>query len=153
MNNSTSHQSVKLMLEKLSDLWHSRAAINNDQIKFNNLVFDAKKADFSEELLPFSEHQVWLEAPENKRSLCLSYAWILYNLKTIYIECDIVTPACEDIIKNPPLSDNRQLIQDVISQALLDEALHTRMSLLACNYIYQKRNLKYLNFTDFNLMR
>lgn len=83
----------------------------------------------------------------------MSYAWAIYNLKTIYIECNIVTPSCEDFIKNPPHSKNRVQVQDVMSQALLDEALHTRMSLVACNYIYEMRGLTPMDFCDFNLVR
>jgi hypothetical protein len=104
-------------------------------------------------LLPFRDHEAWLDAPEELKSLCLSYAWGIYNLKTVYIECDVVTPACEDLIKvAPPNSRNRDVIQDVMSQALLDEALHTRMSLLASNYIYARRGIAPLEFTSFNLV-
>ena len=64
----------------------------------------------------------------------------------------MVVPACEDIIKTPPPSQNRALLQDVMSQALLDEALHTRMSIMACNYIYDMRKLTLLDFSAFNLV-
>lgn len=142
------------MLEKLSALWKSRAAVNNDYPDYTDLHFDPFKKDFSESLLPFRDHILWCEAPAHLRDLCLSYAWGIYNLKTIYIECDIVTPACEDIIKTPPvLSPNRARLQDVMSEALLDEALHTRMSIMACNYIYDMRNITPLSFGDFNLTR
>ena len=144
---------VRNMLQKLSVLWKNRAAVNQELPDYNNLAFDPNKADFSECLLPFREHQAWLEAPEELKSQCLSYAWGIYNLKTIYVECNVVTPSCEDIIKTPPPSANRNLLQDVMSQALLDEALHTRMSIMACNYIYSMRGLTPLDFTNFNLVQ
>lgn len=146
--------SVAQMLEKLSVLWSTRAAVNNKQPAYSELAFDPAKNDFCESLLPFRHHPAWTEASPEMKSTCLSYAWIIYNLKTIYIECDIVTPACEDIIKTPPsASRNRALLQESISEALLDEALHTKMSVTACNYIYHHRDLAYLNFTDFNLIK
>ncbi|MDH2433961.1 diiron oxygenase [Pokkaliibacter sp. MBI-7] len=144
---------VQKMLQKLTTLWRTRAAVNQDIPVYAELAFDASKRDFSESLLPFRDHDAWLQAPEAIRSACLSYAWGIYNLKTIYIECDVVTPACEDIIKTPPASNNRALLQDVMSEALLDEALHTRMSVMACNYIYDHRQLVPLDFTDFNLVQ
>lgn len=144
---------VRTMLHKLSVLWKNRAAVNQELPDYWNLAFDPNKADFSESLLPFRQHQAWLEAPEELKSKCLSYAWGIYNLKTIYIECNVVTPTCEDIIKTPPPSQNRELLQDVMSQALLDEALHTRMSIMACNYIYDRRGLQPLDFSDFNLVQ
>lgn len=155
MNTQVTHTySVAQMLEKLSVLWSTRAAANNKQPPFSELAFDPGKNDFCESLLPFRNHPAWIEASHEIKSTCLSYAWIIYNLKTIYIECDIVTPACEDIIKTPPSATrNRALLQESISEALLDEALHTKMSVTACNYIYHHRDLAYLNFTDFNLIK
>lgn len=146
-------ENVALMLKRLSALWKNRAAVNKPQLEYSDLEFDHTKKDFSESLLPFRQHDAWKEAPEDVKDRCLSYAWGIYNLKTIYIECDIVTPACEDIIKCPPVnSPNRADLQDVMSEALLDEALHTRMSVMACNYIYDRRKLEPLNYTDFNLI-
>ena len=146
-------QNVALMLNKLSALWKNRAAVNNGPYEYTELEFDPDKKDFSMSLLPFKEHDAWREAPDDIKDRCLSYAWGIYNLKTIYIECDIVTPACEDIIKCPPVnSPNRALLQDVMSEALLDEALHTRMSLLASNYIYDRRKIEPLNYRNFNLI-
>ncbi|MGK3142246.1 diiron oxygenase [Pantoea sp. C2G6] len=146
-------ENVALMLKKLSALWKNRAAVNKSQLEYSDLEFDHTKKDFCESLLPFRQHDAWKEAPEEVKANCFSYAWGIYNLKTIYIECDIVTPACEDIIKCPPVnSPNRADLQDVMSEALLDEALHTRMSVMACNYIYDRRKLEPLNYTDFNLI-
>jgi len=145
--------SVAVMLKKLSALWQQRAAVNQGPVQYADLEFDPSRHDFSMSLLPFRDHQAWRDAPEQLKSLCLSYAWGIYNLKTVYIECDVVTPACEDLIKvAPPNSRNRDVIQDVMSQALLDEALHTRMSLLASNYIYARRGIAPLEFTSFNLV-
>ncbi|MBA0219691.1 MULTISPECIES: diiron oxygenase [Pectobacterium] len=146
-------ENVAIMLKKLSLLWKSRAAVNNRHSEYSDLEFDVLKKDFSESLLPFRLHEAWKEAPDELKNRCLSYAWGIYNLKTIYIECDIVTPACEDIIKSPPVNaPNRAELQDVMSEALLDEALHTRMSIMACNYIYDRRRIAPLNHTSFNLI-
>ncbi|MCA1324430.1 AurF N-oxygenase family protein [Herbaspirillum sp. alder98] len=144
---------VAVMLKKLSVLWRSRAAVNQELPDYQRLAFDPSRQDFSCSLLPFRHHQAWTEAPAALRSRCLSYGWAIYNLKTIYIECDVVTPACEDIIKTPPPGANGALLQDVMSEALLDEALHTRMSIKACNYIYDMRGIAPLDFADFNLVR
>lgn len=145
---------VRSMLEKLSSLWSVRAAVNNKLTPYSELLFEQDKLDFSESLVPFRNHPTWQAASAEMKSRCLSYGWIIYNLKTIYIECDIVTPACEDIIKRPPVeSRNREILQRVMSEALLDEALHTKMSITACNYIYRNRQLPCLDFSNFNLIQ
>lgn len=145
---------VMEMLAKLSELWSTRAAVNNPSLNISALLFDSTRPDFCEALLPFSQHDAWRAVDPQVKSSCLSYAWIIYNLKTIYIECDIVTPACEDLLKVSPLTgDSRRMFQAAIAEALLDEALHTKMSVSACNYIYCHRQLPVLEFTDFNLLR
>ncbi|MGY4523255.1 diiron oxygenase [Pseudomonas sp. UBA4617] len=145
---------VGSMLEKLAKLWKTRAAVNNGLQDYTNLEFEPERHDFSEVLLPFRGHAAWLEASAAQKSKVLSYAWVLYNVKTIYIETNVVAPACEDIIKSPPVtSRNRALLQTVMADAMLDEALHTRMSLEACNYIYAMRDIDYLDFSDFNLVK
>jgi predicted metal-dependent hydrolase len=40
-----------------------------------------------------------------------------------------------------------------MSQLLLDEALHTRMSIMACNYVYAKRGIPPLECVNFNLVQ
>ncbi|MHB0777581.1 diiron oxygenase [Halomonas sp. WWR20] len=153
--NHPESDNVRKMLTKLSELWDTRSAVNKygGVDKYSDLEFDPDLNDYSETLLPFKDHDAWREAPLGSKSKAMSYAWALYNLKTIYIECDIVTSSCEDLLKIPlPNSANGELIQDVISEALLDEALHTRMSVMASNYICNKRSLEPLAFTDFNLV-
>jgi hypothetical protein len=81
------------VLKKLSMLWKSRAAVNKDLPDYGGLAFDPARKDFTASLLPFRDHQAWTEAPQELQDQCLSYAWGIYNLKTIYIECDVVTPA------------------------------------------------------------
>lgn len=93
--------SVKI-LNRLSEYWKNHSSIHFSYGEYDNIQFEKDRDDFSETLLPFYKHPVWINTPKDKKSLCLSYAWILYNMKTIYIECDIVTPVCEQILKNPP---------------------------------------------------
>lgn len=138
-------------LDRLSEFWQKNASVHHSNGNYDEIVFDESKKDFSEGLLPFHSHPAWQNAPVNIKDMCLSYAWILYNMKTVYIECDIVAPACEDIIKSAPETENFVKVQRVISEALLDEALHTKMSISACNYIYEKRNLKHIGENNFYL--
>lgn len=144
---------VKETLKKLSGLWRERAMVNQGLMDQTSIVFAPQKADFAETLVPFREHPRWQDAPHELRSAVLSYGWAIYNLKTVYIECDVVTPACEDLIKCP-IGDAtaRYELQQAMSEALLDEALHTKMSICASNYIYRHRNLVPLDYSDFNLV-
>ncbi|MEM5365271.1 diiron oxygenase [Paraburkholderia azotifigens] len=144
---------VKETLKKLSLLWRDRAMVNKGPLDYNSIAFSPEKPDFAESLLPFRSHPRWLSARPDLKSAVLSYAWAIYNLKTVYVECDIVTPACEDLIKCPVGNGQaRYELQQVMGEALLDEALHTKMSISACNYIYLQRNLRPVDYMDFNLV-
>ena len=147
------NKNVSDTLEKLSNYWKNNANIHQFVGDLEDITFRPDMSDFSENLLPFASHPAWKDAPFHIKKKCLSYGWILYNMKTVYIECDIVTPVCEDIIKYQPQSGNVSKIQKVISEALLDEALHTKMSISACNYIYEKRGLEHLGENEFYLSR
>lgn len=146
--------SLTNVLSKLSNTWQKKSAVCNLNEEVCPFDFDSNKKDFRESLLPFHQHDAWVNAPSSLKDTCLSYAWGIYNLKTVYIECDIVTPACEDFLKSSPMpSSNVFMVQEVIAEALLDEALHTKMSIMASNFIYQKRNLQPLSNIQFNLIK
>src|SRR6201996_4647422 len=120
-DDAISSSRVKETLIKLSQLWRERAAVNHGPVDHNCLCFQPQRGDFPEALLPFRSHQRWKEAPDDLKAAALSYAWAIYNLKTVYVECDIVTPACEDMIKRPFGSvAARYELQQVMSEALLD---------------------------------
>ncbi|WP_321818316.1 MULTISPECIES: diiron oxygenase [unclassified Paraburkholderia] len=144
---------VKETLRKLSSLWQDRAMVNKGLIDHTSIAFNPEKPDYAESLLPFSSHPRWLDADTELKNIALSYAWAIYNLKTVYIECDVVTPACEDLIKSPVGNASaRYELQQVMTEALLDEALHTKMSVSACNYIYLHRGLRPIDYANFNLV-
>lgn len=144
---------VKDTLDKLSQLWRNRAIVNQGLHDASSIAFRPEQPDFAESLLPFRDHPRWREAPPALRDAALSYGWAIYNLKTVYVECDIVTPACEDLIKRPIGRDAAGFaLQQAMSESLLDEALHTRMSVMACQYIYRHRGLRPLDHADFNLV-
>ncbi|QPT45359.1 diiron oxygenase [Moraxella nonliquefaciens] len=92
---------MQTILKKLSKYWQQNATVHTFDGDYDDIEFFADKKDFAECLLPFANHDAWLNAPQPKKDACLSYAWILYNMKTVYIECDVVTPACENILKYP----------------------------------------------------
>lgn len=93
---------MQTILKKPSKYWQQNATVHTFDGDYDDIEFFADKKDFAECLLPFANHDAWLNAPQPKKDACLSYAWILYNMKTVYIECDVVTPACENILKYPP---------------------------------------------------
>lgn len=141
------------MFNLLSEKWSERAVVHHTRYPASHISLDEEKLDFKEELLPFSHHENWKILDYEIRSKVLSYGWILYNRKTIFIETDIVSPACEILLKKNITNVDNFSLQKSVAEALLDEAMHTKMSVDACHAICAFRGLKTINFQDFTLVK
>jgi len=152
------------MYDSVSTTWSKMANVNTfgdptqryincSSVADKKNFLDVDKKDFNETLLPFSNHPLWIDLDEHTKSKVLSHGWIMYNRKTIFIECDIVTPACEILLKTPPVELNKSDLQNCIAEALLDEALHTKMSIAGCNLVSDFRGLEKIQYPQFKLIR
>lgn len=90
---------MQTILKKLSKYWQQNATVHTFDGDYDDVEFFADKKDFAECLLPFANHDAWLNAPQPKKDACLSYAWILYNMKTVYIGC---YASMREYLKIPP---------------------------------------------------
>ncbi|MCD4483866.1 diiron oxygenase [Chromobacterium vaccinii] len=140
-------------VEKLSKYWKANAVVNNGGDPSFNVPLQPELSDFLEELLPFYGTPEWERAPYDMRQKVLSYAWVLYNHKTVYVESDLILPVCEDIIKGRYQLERPELIQEIIAQAMVDEAVHTQMSINAANAILKFRGLPIPSYDGFFLTR
>jgi hypothetical protein len=138
-------------IEKISSFWKVNAIANNGGDPTFNLCFDKESPDFLEELLPFCMAEEWKNASKSIKDITLSYAWIIYNHKTIYIESDLILPVCVDIIKGLYVLDSHEQIQGIVAQAMVDEAVHTQMSINAANTVLKFRELAEPEYTHFFL--
>nr|WP_176426091.1 diiron oxygenase [Chromobacterium sp. ASV5] len=128
-------------MDKLSNHWRKRAVVNNGGDPSFNIPLEADKEDFLPELLPFFNTPQWRAAPAQMKRDVLSYAWVLYNHKTVYVESELITPVCEDLLKGRYPISCAFKTQEIIAQAMVDEAVHTQMSINAANAILTLRDL------------
>lgn len=142
---------LKHAISKLSRHWKSTAVVNNGGDPTAHIPLQWDLPDFMEELLPFFGSQEWSQADQEMKKKALSYAWVLYNHKTIYVESDLILPVCEDIIKGCYELDHPELLQEIVAQAMVDEAVHTQMSVNAANAILQYRALSFPRYQGFFL--
>jgi hypothetical protein len=136
---------------KLSRHWRQNAVVNNGGDPSLTIRLEQGQPDFLESLLPFASTVEWQRASEAMRNATLSYAWVLYNHKTVYIESDLILPVCEDLLKGLYPVDQAVLIQEIVSQALVDEAVHTQMSINAANAVLTFRGLEAPRYNGFFL--
>ncbi|MCV2884601.1 diiron oxygenase [Aestuariibacter sp. AA17] len=145
------HNQVLEVLSNLEKLWNTRAMVHNGDVN-QKIAFDASKPDFKENLLPFCNHDSWKQADPALKAAVLSYGWIIYNQKTINIESKLITPVCDLLIEGAYPGSQSPIIQNVISQALVDEAFHTLLSVQGINIVYRERQIQRVSMPQFELI-
>jgi hypothetical protein len=143
----------RILLKKMAENWGKRARVRQSpQDNISELDFDPNKDDFRLDLLPFKDHHLFKQSSPELRLQVLSCGWIAYNEKTIDIESQIVTPACNHILYRdlPGVEDG--ISQQIVSATLTDEAYHILLVVNACNITRQYRNLEALKLPSFDLV-
>jgi hypothetical protein len=138
-------------IERLTDSWSSRANVRKVGPDLS-LDYDASKPDFLTELLPFHDHPIYQNAPEEFKRAALSCGWIAYNEKTVAIESKIVSPACMHLIDGEVAGFPCHRYRDSVAQALTDEAFHILLVVQATGVTRQRRRLHELTLPSFELV-
>ncbi len=132
--------------------WSDRAAVKRDDRNLEQL-FDVSRPDFLVELLPFSDHEDFVKAPEEFRQAALSCGWLAYNAKTIAIESKIVSPACMHVIDDVLPGIPARRYREAIAEALVDESYHILLTSNACDVTRFHRGLDHVRLPEFDLVR
>jgi hypothetical protein len=138
-------------IERLTDSWFGRANVRKIEPELMP-NYDLKRPDFLTELLPFHDHPLYQNAPEEFQQAALSCGWIAYNEKTVAIESKIVSPACMHLIDGEVAGFPRQRYRDSVAQALTDESFHILLVVMATGVTRQRRRLKELTLPAFELV-
>ncbi|MCP4174003.1 MAG: diiron oxygenase [Fuerstiella sp.] len=132
--------------------WPDRAAVKRSEPGLEHM-FDVSQPDFLAELLPFSDHEDFVRAPEEFRQAALSCGWIAYNAKTIAIESKIVSPACMHVIDDVLPGIPARQYREAIAEALVDESYHILLTSNACDVTRIHRGLEHVRLPEFELVR
>lgn len=141
------------LLEKLANNWHKRAQVKHklDNLNQPESTFDHSRADFLVDLLPFKNHPHFQQAPVAIKQKILSCGWLAYNEKTVEIESKIIAPACNHIMDREVPGVTDEIIQQIASDTLVDEAYHVQLVLTGCRVTRKQRNLIELRLPSFAL--
>ncbi len=148
MNNTSKCRSL---LQKMGSNWSQRAKVKKDLPNLADLL-DSTKPDFRRDLLPFKDHPDFQEASAEMQSKILSCGWLIYNHKTTAIELKIVNPICEQIIDLMLPGVDNAVIQEIVTETLVDESYHVQLVNKACMITRQQRELEFLRSPQFNLV-
>lgn len=138
------------LLTRIAKGWGQRAQVKQREL---DLQYDADKPDFLEKLLPFHMHPLYQALDAHTKRQILAAGWIIYNEKTVAIELDIVSPACQDILyENVPGLDN-EWAKEIVCETLVDEAYHLLLVKNANRLTRAHRDLGHIRVPQFALVR
>lgn len=146
------HDASKSMalLNRIAKGWGQRAQVKQREL---DLHYDHDKPDFLERLLPFHTHPTYEALSDHLKQKILSCGWIIYNEKTVAIELDIVSPACQDILyENVPGLDN-EWAKEIVCETLVDEAYHLLLVKNANRLTREVRGLGHIRVPQFALVK
>lgn len=119
-------------LRRLTEAWPRRATVRGDLSWLTPAgVYDARVPDYPTRLLPFADHPLFTEAPEEQRLHVGTLAWLFYNERVIDVEETVVNPTFEMLARGrfPGLGGHE--VKEAAKQAQLDEVWHTYLHMLA----------------------
>jgi hypothetical protein len=129
------------LLKKMAQTWPKRATVRADLYKYAAEYSDPDRPDYPVELIPFAQHPRYLAAsPETKRRI-ETWAWLVYNDRTIQTEEYLANPAFTLIMHGAfPGADDIALRQSV-QHCLIDEHFHTLIHMTAIHETRRWRKL------------
>ncbi|MDR6680224.1 diiron oxygenase [Pseudomonas oryzihabitans] len=137
------------VISKISSEWPTVSQVMQHE-EIEQQLFNPEISDFIEDMIPFRQLPQWDSLGDKDRNDLLSAGWIIYQSNTIFIETDLVTPACIEIIKLRQTDLVSSEIARSMSEALTDEGYHTLLAVLTCDLVRKERCLNVFP-TDFHL--
>lgn len=129
------------VINHISNGWSKSSQVMKFDNDINSIIFQPDIPDFIPELIPFYESNLWEGLTDEERMILLSSGWVIYQSNTIYIETDLVTPACIDVIRSRQDAIVRPEIARSMSEAMTDEGYHTLLAVITCEAVREKRQL------------
>ncbi|MGW5322655.1 AurF N-oxygenase family protein [Rhodococcus pyridinivorans] len=110
----------------LTRSWPRRAAVKKPEVDLDAL-FEADRADYPEQMLPFAEHPRYLALDEQQQARLRAWAWIAYNKSVVDIEQHVVNPGFALITEDAFGIGPSDTVVTGVLQAMVDEQYHTLM--------------------------
>ncbi len=128
------------VIERIGASWDTRVAVRQDRLDLTQ-YYDPAIPDFPASMVPFWNEPEFAALDQPTRLRFLAAAWVAYNEKAIYLEDEIVQPACSLLLKNrlPGVAEPR--VKQVLAQVQVDEQFHILMCLDICNSARERHGL------------
>ncbi len=120
------------VLERIGKSWDSRVAVRKERLDLSE-YYKTTLPDFPIAMVPFWNDPDFSSVDQDVKQRLLAVAWIAYNEKAMYLEDEIVLPACNLLLKGRMPGASDPLVKQVLAQVQVDEQFHMLMCLDVCN--------------------
>lgn len=129
-------------LQRMARSWPQRASVRGDLYAQSAGYVDRERPDYPIELVPFARHPRFLAASSDRQRDILTWAWLVYNERTIQSEELLANPCLTAIMHGewPGATDIH--LRQAVQQCLIDEHFHTLIHLTA---IHETRAFRGIN--------
>jgi hypothetical protein len=130
------------LLRKMAASWPKRATVRGDLYRYAAEYVDPARPDYPHELIPFRDHPKYLALTPEARRRINSWAWLVYNERTIQSEEYLANPAFTLIMHGAFPGADEIALRQAMQQCLIDEHFHTLIHLTA---IHESRRWRALD--------
>ncbi|ACY18622.1 diiron oxygenase [Haliangium ochraceum] len=130
------------VIRGLANNWSKRCTIRSQKYPFNaDEQYDPNIPDYPHEMVPFWNHPRFESVSEDKKQMLLTWAWIVYNERTIAAEEYVANPAFGLIMHDRFPGCATIDYKNSIQQSLIDEHFHTFMHINGIHRTKVTRNI------------
>jgi hypothetical protein len=130
------------VIQKLANSWPKRTTIRSDKFPWSSgTVYDPTRPDYPERMVPFANHPRFLAVEPERRHRVLTWAWLVYNERTILAEEHIANPAFTMIMHGAFDGADDVHVRQAIQQTLIDEHFHTLIHTQAIDETCRRRGI------------
>jgi len=130
----------KDVLERIGKSWDTRVAVRKERLDLTD-YYQTSLPDFPIAMVPFWNDTDFAKVDNELKLRLLAAAWVAYNEKAIYLEDEIVLPACSQLLKGRLPGAGDPLVKQVLAQVQVDEQFHILMCLDVCNLARKRHQL------------
>ncbi|MGW7411001.1 AurF N-oxygenase family protein [Streptomyces sp. NPDC054863] len=118
------------VISRLASNWTRRASVKKAEPDLDDL-FEQRRPDYPEHLLPFRDHPTYLALDDAVVRRLLAWAWVAFNKNVMDNEQRVVNPGFSLILRGTFDAGLDESVAQAVTQAMVDEQYHTLMHLNA----------------------
>jgi len=142
LNDEVEKVEANNIVDRLCRSWSTRATVRNGEfVEVPEPGFDPDMYDFPPQLLPFRNHQDYIELDRPIQCRVEALSWIAWNKRVVDTEELVVSPALAALMNGATDLCLKGSDRTAIRQTLVDEYFHSHMHEVAIEITMRGRNL------------